>query len=246
MVVLSRLGIALNVGLFAVAAGAMIAACGSITVIDPDGGPGSGGSIAGGAGGAQGGATGGSTGGKGGSGVTDGGALGGHNGGGSGGIIGGLGGLFGGSGGRNAGLGGTTGGGGFTGGTGGRTGSLGGTTGSGGFSGGGLGGTTGAGGRTGTQTCTDIQRNFATALAEAKICAGASQCQFLTNDQVECGCPTSVVSTVKVDSYRQSWNQSGCSSGFCPAILCPYVSGGFCSVSTSGSSTCIDTSAGPP
>ncbi|HET6147834.1 MAG TPA: hypothetical protein VFH68_09900 [Polyangia bacterium] len=233
MVVLSRLDVAFKVGFFALAAGAMLAACGSITVLEPDGGPGAGGTIASGTGGGHGGATGGRNGG------------GGTIGGGVGGIIGGLGGLFGGTGG-SPGIGGSSGG------VGGRNGgSIGGSPGIGGSSGGiggrtgGTGGTTaGTGGSSGT-TCGDIQRNFATALAEAKVCTMSSQCLLLTNDRLECGCPTSVTRTDKVESYRQAWIQSGCSSGVCAAILCTVVSGGSCTAGTSGY-TCVDQGAGLP
>jgi len=235
MVVLSRLGVTFKMGVLALATGALIAACGSITVIDPDGGPGSGGATGSGSGGSPGG-------GKGGSGPSDGGAIGGSNGGGTGGAIGGTGGRPGGSGGT-------------TGGTGGRLGGSGGTIvgGSGGVIGGtggrpiGSGGTTGGtGGIGGGSTCSDIRNNFNSALAEARTCTASSGCPVLTNDQIECGCPTSVSHSDRVDSYRQSWFQAGCSSGVCPAIFCVYVSGGICSVSTGGTGMCVNTGTGTP
>ena len=199
MVVLSRLGVTFKMGVLALATGALIAACGSITVIDPDGGPGSGGATGSGSGGSPGG-------GKGGSGPSDGGAIGGSNGGGTGGAIGG---------------------------TGGRPGGSGGTTG-------------GTGGIGGGSTCSDIRNNFNSALAEARTCTASSGCPVLTNDQIECGCPTSVSHSDRVDSYRQSWFQAGCSSGVCPAIFCVYVSGGICSVSTGGTGMCVNTGTGTP
>jgi hypothetical protein len=247
MALLRRLGVAFRFGFFALAAGAVVAACGSISVISPDDGPGTGGATAGGTGGhgsSMGGRNGG-VGGRGGAGLSDGGALGGTTGGGaggsllgSGGILGGLGGSIG-SGGRTAGAGGTTSGGGGT------SGGLGGSSGLGGYTGG-MGGTPGLGGRGGSQTCADIRSNFDAALAEAKTCNTTGQCQYLTNNQVECGCPTSVSHTDKVDSYRQAWSQYNCASGVCPAIACPYVGSGICTLTTSGNSTCVDQSLGAP
>jgi hypothetical protein len=72
------------------------------------------------------------------------------------------------------------------------------------------------------------------------------QCTLLTNDQIECGCPTSVTTTDKVESYRRAWTQNGCGSGICPAILCSSVSGGICTVMTGGGSVCVDQSLGAP
>ena len=241
MVVFARLGVAFQVGVLVLAAGAAIAACGSIEVINAEadgGGTGTGGIIAGGTGGGHGGAAGG-----GGRIGNDGGALGGIGGGPIGGSNGG------GAGGSNRGSGGTLGGlGGLFGGIGGRSGGAGGSPGIGGFIGGGLGGFTGGGigGRGGTsQTCLDIQRNFTSALAEAKMCTNNGQCQLITNDRLECGCPTSVTRTDKLDSYRTSWNQSGCSSGIsCGIAPCTYVSGGICTTVTGGGTICVDQSAG--
>ena len=230
----SRLGVTCKVVVLALAAGALIAACGSITVISADGGggPGAGGSGVVTDAGASGGGGHGGVGGKGGS---DGGALGGRNGGGSGGTIGGLGGLFGGSGGTS-GLGGRTGSGGTTSGGGGRAG-VGGSP--------GLGGSSGVGG-SGGQTCADIRSNFNSALAEAKVCTMNSQCSLFTNDQIECGCPTSVTTTQRVESYRQAWQQNGCASGVCSAVACTPVGGGICSVTTGANSVCVDQTAGVP
>lgn len=211
MTVLSRLGVTFKVGVLALAAGALIASCGSITVIDPDGGPGSGGASGGGSGG-----------GKGDSGVGDGGAIGGSNGGGTGGRLGGSGG--------------TTGTGGVIGGSGGRPIGSGGTI--------GIGGTTGTGGNS---ACSDIKQNFAIALAEARTCTPSSGCPYLTNDQIDCGCPTSVSHSDRVEGYRQAWFQNGCSSGACPAIFCVLVTGGSCGATGAGSTgMCVNSSAGTP
>jgi hypothetical protein len=109
-----------------------------------------------------------------------------------------------------------------------------------------MGGTPGLGGRGGGQTCADIRSNFDAALAEAKTCNATGQCQYLTNNQVECGCATSVSHTDRVDSYRQAWSQNNCASGACPAIVCPYVSSGICTLATSGNATCVDQSLGAP
>jgi hypothetical protein len=150
-----------------------------------------------------------------GSGGTHGGGTGGVHGGGgaqgSGGIVGG------GMGGTNRGSGGTNGGG--TGGMGG-----GGVTGAGG---------SGAGGNGGSgATCTQLQKQFNAALADAKMCVvGASgYCGVVTSDKLDCGCPTHVNDTKSIDPIRTQWAQSGCSSGVCPQIACIAYKGATCAV----------------
>ena len=176
----------------AVVLAAVAVACGSISVINPDGGDGpagSGGTSGGGAGGRPG--------------------SGGHLGGGSGGRTGG----------------------------GGTSGGLGGTSGA-----GGVGGVTGAGGGGGT-SCQQLQRDFAAAFADAKSCTigATNSCQRQTLDRLDCGCPTFVTTTGKLDLIRQTWQQNGCSTGVCPAILCAAVSGAVCTISTqTGSPVCVD------
>lgn len=108
---------------------------------------------------------------------------------------------------------------------------------------GGAGGATGAGagGSAGGVTCADIQRDFVIALADARSCniGGVGQCALTTNDRLDCGCPTPVNRTDKVDVVRQAWIQNGCSSGICPAKPCSIVATAVCSVSTtSGQAVC--------
>jgi hypothetical protein len=216
-----RLDVGLKLGFTALAMGVMMAACGSITVIDPDasadaitdqvpdgmGGSnsGHGGMHGGGTGGVTGGGTGGTLGGTGGS-----------KGGGSGGTSGGVGGRPGGPGGTSGGMGGTV---------------------------GGAGGTGGSG-----PTCADIQKSFLIALADARACVvGASgYCQVRTLDRLDCGCPTYVTQTNKLDQVRAQWSQSGCSSGICPNNLCVVYTGATCGVPSAGGSPVCQDSSGLP
>jgi hypothetical protein len=102
---------------------------------------------------------------------------------------------------------------------------------------GGSGGVTGGGtgGGTGAVTCADIQRDFVLALADARSCniGGVGQCALTTNDRLDCGCPTPVNRTDKVDVVRQAWIQNSCSSGICPAKPCSIVAAGACALSAS-------------
>lgn len=194
----SRLGLGYKLGLAALALGTMMAACGTITVIEADG--------------SADGATG----------------SGGARNGGSGGAHVGTGGAHAGSGGSVAGAGG-----------------------SGGTVGGGLGGTgaggsnSGAGGA-GTVSCSDIQKSFVSALAEAKGCVigGTGYCGKTTLDRLDCGCPTYVSKTGVVDAVHAQWAQSGCSSGACPNTLCVVSTGAAtCAVPPGGTSAiCQDPS----
>jgi hypothetical protein len=246
---LPRLGVVLKIGFFALALGGLIVACGSISVIEEeslDGSTGSGGGNANsGSGGRKAGGTGGSNSGTGGG---HGGA-GGSNSGTGGTILTGVGGTvltgLGGTGGR-LGTGGSGGLGGMTG-----LGGQGASTGLGG--GGGLGGQGastglgggGGGGATGT-SCAQLQRDFAVALIEAKTCSVQfSSCPGITNDRIECGCPTSVTSTVKVEGIRASYYQAGCATGVCSGVLCGYVSGGICTQGSGTAMTCVDQLSGP-
>jgi hypothetical protein len=112
--------------------------------------------------------------------------------------------------------------------------------GSGGMIGGGTGGMgsggTGAGGS--GPTCTQIQKAFVAALADAKMCvAGASgYCGVVTSDKLECGCPTHVNDTKNIDPIRTQWAQSGCASGVCPQIACIAYKSAICAVPSGGTS----------
>jgi hypothetical protein len=192
-----RIPVGLRSGLIAMAFGAWIMACGSISVLSSDGSTGTGGTSGDGTGGGPGGKPG--TGG---------------NGGGAGGRLG-------------------TGGGG------------------GGFTGGGLGGITtggGVGGSSGGTTCSDIQKAFLGAMVEAKSCTvGATgNCLKTTLDRLDCGCPTYVNQTDRLDSIRQSWNQNGCSTGVCTAVLCVAYHSGVCTASTGGTTASCQDSIAPP
>jgi hypothetical protein len=157
-------------------------------------------------------------------------------GGGSGGTVGGgMGGVHGG------GTGGTQGSGGLSGGGAGGT-----NRGSGGMNGGGTGGMgnggmTGSGGSGGSgPSCTQLQKAFVAALADAKMCVvGASgYCGVVTSDKLDCGCPTHVNDTKNIDPIRTQWAQSGCGSGVCPNIACIAYKSATCAV-PSGSMTPI-------
>ena len=158
-----------------------------------------------------------------------------------------------GTGGGHGGLGGgNSGTGGVVGGVGGRPGTGGFVGGAGGFTGGGLGGTTGSGvgGSSGGTTCSDIQKAFVVAMVEARTCVvGASgNCLKTTLDRLDCGCPTYVNQTDRLDSVRVSWNQGGCSTGVCTATLCVGYRSGVCTASTSGggpAASCQDSLAPP-
>jgi hypothetical protein len=120
-------------------------------------------------------------------------------------------------------------------------GGTGGMQGSGGIIGGGTGGSnrgsggmgsggTGAGGS--GPTCTQIQKSFVAALADAKMCVvGASgYCGVVTSDKLECGCPTHVNDTKNIDPIRTQWAQSGCGGGVCPQIACIGYKSAICAV----------------
>ena len=117
-------------------------------------------------------------------------------------------------------------------------GGLGGNRGTGGTIGGGSGGMTGTGGSGGGgtggsgPTCTQIQKSFVAALADAKMCVvGASgYCGVVTSDKLDCGCPTHVNDTKSIDPIRTQWAQSGCSSGVCPQIACIAYKSATCAV----------------
>jgi hypothetical protein len=242
----SRIDLTLKTGFLVLVIGSLIAACGSISVIDSDASTGTGGVPGGGMGGGHGGAAGGNSGSGGAAGV--GGRGGGNGAGGSngGGAIGGRTGATGGT--SGGGAGGTQGGvGGTSGGLGGGNGGLGGASGQGGASGGLGGGNGGLGGRGGGVTCQDLQRDFALALAAAKMCTlGArDQCTVVTDDRLDCGCPTSVNDTDKIAPIRDSWVQNGCSSRICTAVLCTGVSSGACAATTGSQPTCQDLSSVP-
>jgi len=140
----------------------------------------------------------------------------------------------GGSGGMHAGgTGGAPGSGGIIGGgTGGSNRGAGGTivAGTGGMGSGGMTGTGGAGGS--GPTCTQLQKQFAAALADAKMCVvgGTGYCGVVTSDKLDCGCPTHVNDTKNIDPIRTQWAQSGCSSGVCPNIACLVYKGATCAV----------------
>jgi hypothetical protein len=214
--------VGLRIGCFAMLLGAWLAACGSISVInDPDGGSGSGGAVgSGGAGGSGKNGKGGAVGSSGGSGVSsDGGA--GHTG----------------SAGGHTGAGGATGGG-----TGGANGG-----GTGGANGGGTGGAGGIGGTGGSGvSCPQLQRDFTTALADAKSCitiGSTTECAKTTLNALECGCTTYVTAVAKINTIRQAWTQNSCASGVCPGIVCGPVSGAVCTLSAqTGQSVCMDQS----
>jgi hypothetical protein len=224
-----RIDAGLKIGLAALAFGAWMAACGTITEVNSDGSTmGTGGTPGGGTGGGHGGTTGGVGGrpGSGGLGGTNGSGVGGKTGGGTGGVVGG------GAGGVVGGAGGVVGGG------------------VGGLSGGGLGGTpgSGVGGTSGGVTCADIQKAFLVAMVEAKTCVvGATgNCLKATLDRLDCGCTTFVNQTDRLDSIRQSWVQNGCSTGVCTAILCVGYKSGVCTVPASGgTASCQDSIALP-
>lgn len=108
----------------------------------------------------------------------------------------------------------------------------------------------GVGGSSGGTSCSDIQKAFVVAMVEAKTCVvGASgNCLKTTLDRLDCGCPTYVNQTDRLDSIRLSWNQNGCSTGVCTASLCVGYRSGVCTASTSGggpAASCQDSLAAP-
>jgi hypothetical protein len=222
---MSRIQIALAL----TALGALAVSCGSITVGGPDGG-GSGGAPGGGTGGVVGAGTGGTVGGGTG-GLT---GAGGHGTGGRGG-----------AGGAVTGTGGAvTGTGGAVTGTGGAVTGTGGVRGTGGAIMGTGGATTGTGGA-GAVDCQTIANDYAAAVIDAKVCNPTSTgatCQLIAADKLQCGCPTSVDRTDKLDPIVQRWNSAKCSQGVCPAIACRVVTAGVClaSLNTPSSGTCQD------
>ncbi len=160
----------------------------------------------------------------GGSGGMQGGGSGGMHGGGTGGMQGSGGITGGGTGGTNRGSGGMIGGG------------TGGTQGIGGTSGGSDAGAGGAGGS--GPTCTQMQKAFVAALANAKSCVvgGTGYCGVVTSDKLDCGCPTHVNDTKDIDPIRTQWAQSGCSSGVCPNIACIAYKSATCTVPSGATS----------
>jgi hypothetical protein len=152
-------------------------------------------------------------------------------GGGSGGTVGGgMGGIHGGGTGGMQGSGGITGTGGTNRGSGGMSGGSGGTTGS-----GGSGGAGGSG-----PSCTQLQKAFVAALADAKMCVlgGSGYCGVVTSDKLDCGCPTHVNDTKNIDPIRTEWAQSGCGGGLCPQIACIAYKSAICAV-PSGSTAAV-------
>ena len=97
---------------------------------------------------------------------------------------------------------------------------------------------TGGSGGTGGASCSDIQKSFVAALAEAKGCVvgGTGYCGRTTLDRLDCGCPTYVSKTGVVDAVRTQWAQSGCSSGACPTSFCVVNTGATCGVPVGGAS----------
>ncbi len=111
--------------------------------------------------------------------------------------------------------------------------------GSGGSPGGGTGGSggSGAGGAGGSgPTCSQLQKAFVAALADAKMCVvgGTGYCGVVTSDKLECGCPTHVNDTKNIDPIRTQWAQSGCGGGVCPNIACIAYKGATCAVPSGG------------
>jgi hypothetical protein len=103
----------------------------------------------------------------------------------------------------------------------------------------GSGGMTGSGGAGGSgPTCTQIQKSFVAALADAKMCVvGASgYCGVVTSDKLECGCPTHVNDTKNIDPIRTQWAESGCGGGVCPQIACIAYKSAICAVPSGGTS----------
>jgi hypothetical protein len=131
--------------------------------------------------------------------------------------------------GGTGGTGGTGGGTGGTGGTGGGTGGTGGT-------GGGTGGTGGTGGGTGgtggTKSCSELEADYASALASAKTCFGsATACNGMADKQLGCTCQTAVVPTssayAQLGPIKQQWYQQNCDAGVVCGP-CPTPSGVAC------------------
>ena len=87
------------------------------------------------------------------------------------------------------------------------------------------------------------------AYAVARTCtygATVSQCGYIANDDIQCGCPHAVNATDKLDAIRSNYNTLGC-TGLCHGLVCAgSVVGGSCGQSTSGAGTCIDQLSGGP
>ena len=131
-------------------------------------------------------------------------------------------------------------------GSGGMTGGGSGGTGSGGMSGNGGSGAGGAGGS--GASCSQLQKAFAIALANAKSCVvgGTGYCGVVTSDKLDCGCPTHVNDTKSIDSIRTQWAQGSCSSGVCPNIACIAYKSATCTVPSGGTdAVCTDSLALP-
>jgi hypothetical protein len=103
----------------------------------------------------------------------------------------------------------------------------------------GTGGVSGdAGNNDGPVDCTQLQHDYAAALADAKVCtnSGGVSCQQPVSDQLACGCTTYVVRVDRLAQIRQSWMDGGCDPGVCPAIACIPPSGGSCVVASGATS----------
>ena len=86
------------------------------------------------------------------------------------------------------------------------------------------GGQSGAGGAPG-RTCTQLQNDYAAALADAKSCApsGTDQCRLLVDNSLACpGCKVYVNDGLGLSALKAEWNSSGCAQthSICPAIAC--------------------------
>ena len=136
--------------------------------------------------------------------------------------------------------------------TGGQTGQTGGNDGQGGTGGdsatgghGGSAGQTGQGGTQGgqggsTQSCTQIQAQYTSALSAAKACSpdAFGQCQQLVETSLSCrGCQSYVNDTTELDAIAASWMAAGCDQmhAICPAFACVAPQSSRCVV-TSGNS----------
>ena len=122
------------------------------------------------------------------------------------------------------------------------TGGTGGQTGSGG-NGSGTGGTNGGTGGGSGASCAQLESDYSTELAKAKICSpnASNQCQEMALDKLACGCPTYVNDKSALDQLQSRWSQAGCqNTTVCPGIACVAPRAGVCRATDAGGSTCSD------
>ncbi|MEZ4224815.1 MAG: hypothetical protein R3B13_27935 [Polyangiaceae bacterium] len=111
----------------------------------------------------------------------------------------------------------------------------------------GKGGAIGSGGNGGTQSCAQLEADYASALAQAKQCDPTSlQCTQTVDSQLACPCPTFAnpaqkEAMQKLAALSQKWSGANCGAGVsCPLVPCGNPASASCEVGGNAAASCSD------